>query len=92
MMFWVLALIWRQRSTLWLAATSLSVSFAVELSQTYHAPWIDAIRSTRIGALALGSDFLWSDLACYAVGVSLAAGVDALLAGRNTTPDAVSRS
>jgi hypothetical protein len=36
-----------------------------------HGPWIDLIRRTMLGGLALGYGFLWSDLACYAVGVGL---------------------
>jgi hypothetical protein len=47
------------------------------VSQLHHAPWIDAIRNTRPGALVLGYGFLWSDLACYVAGVAIAAGVEA---------------
>jgi len=46
------------------------------VSQLYHAPWLDAVRATRPGALALGQGFLWSDLACYAAGVGAAALID----------------
>ena len=53
------------------AAIALVVSCLVELSQLYHAPWIDGIRATKLGGLVLGFGFLWSDLACYAVGVGL---------------------
>lgn len=52
---------------------SLILVFAVEVSQLYHAPWIDGIRSTTLGGLVLGFGFLWSDLVCYLVGI--AAGV-----------------
>ena len=38
-------------------------------SVLYHTPWIDSIRQTTLGGLILGFGFLWSDLACYAVGV-----------------------
>lgn len=62
--------------TLRVAAAALAVSFAVEVSQLYHAPWIDSVRATRLGALVLGYGFLWSDLVCYTVGVGLAAGVE----------------
>jgi hypothetical protein len=48
-------------------------SLAVELGQLYRAPWIDAVRRTTLGALALGQGFLWSDLVCYGAGI--AAGV-----------------
>ena len=46
---------------------------AIEFSQLYHAPWIDAIRHTTLGGLVLGFDFLWSDLLCYAAGIALGA-------------------
>jgi Flp pilus assembly protein TadB len=61
------------RASTWVVAVlALSVSVAVELSQLYHAPWIDSMRSTTVGGLLLGYGFLWSDLACYAAGVGLA--------------------
>jgi Protein of unknown function (DUF2809) len=40
----------------------------VEVGQLYHAPWIDSIRRTTLGRPILGFDFVWSDLACYALG------------------------
>lgn len=49
---------------------SLAFCFAVEFSQLYHAPWIDSLRNTRLGALALGSTFNAPDLIAYAVGVA----------------------
>ena len=49
----------------------MSFSVLVEVSQLFHAPWIDSIRRTTLGGLVLGFDFVWSDLACYAVGVGL---------------------
>lgn len=83
MVFWILALGWRRASTGGLAGGAIAIAFAVECSQLYHAAWIDSIRLTRIGAVVLGSDFLLSDLVCYAVGVGIAAVLDALIAGRN---------
>jgi len=58
-------------STRTIAMLALAFSVAVELSQLYHAPWIDSIRHTTIGGLILGFGFLWSDLACYSLGVGL---------------------
>lgn len=66
------------------AATALVMSYAVEVSQLYHAAWIDAIRNTRLGALALGFGFLWSDIACYTVGVALCVAVEGAVYGRST--------
>jgi hypothetical protein len=83
MVFWILALIWRRAGTSRLAAATIVIAVAVECSQLYHSAWIDAIRLTPVGALVLGSDFLWSDLACYAVGTGVAAGLDAWITGRN---------
>ena len=42
----------------------------IELSQLWQAPWLQALRHTTLGALVLGQGFLWSDLACYAVGIA----------------------
>jgi hypothetical protein len=61
------------------AVLAMALSSAVEVSQLYHAPWIDSIRHTTMGGLVLGFGFLWSDLACYAVGVGL--GVSAEVVG-----------
>lgn len=56
-----------------LAAIALGFAWLVEFSQLYHAPWIDAIRSLRIGRLVLGSTFNWPDLPAYLVGVAIGA-------------------
>jgi hypothetical protein len=63
-------------SSLRIGAVALLVSYSVEVSQLYHAPWIDAIRRTQLGGLTLGFGFLWSDLACYTVGIGLGLVVD----------------
>jgi Protein of unknown function (DUF2809) len=69
-------------SVLRAAVAALGISFAVELSQLIHVPWLDALRAHRFGALLLGRGFLASDLLCYTVGTSLAAGLDLWLSGR----------
>lgn len=51
---------------------ALAFAFAIEISQLYHAPWIDSVRATRLGGLVLGFGFLWSDLVCYSAGICLA--------------------
>jgi hypothetical protein len=87
MVFWIAALLFPRARTRTLATIALGVSFAVELSQLYHAPWIDQLRSTRLGALALGHGFLWSDLLCYAAGVLAATIVDAAVKRKNIDAD-----
>ena len=60
------------RASTWrVALLAMSFSVLIEMSQLYHAPWIDSIRHTTLGGLILGFDFVWSDLACYAVGVGI---------------------
>jgi len=77
--FWALALflliglLMRTASTRSVAILAMALSVLVEVSQVYHAPWIDSIRRTTLGGLILGYGFLWSDLACYALGVGLGA-------------------
>ncbi len=53
------------------AVAALLFSFGIEISQLYHAPWIDRIRHTTLGGLVLGYGFLWSDLLCYATGITI---------------------
>jgi hypothetical protein len=77
MVFVGLGVLFTRWSTGRVAAAALAFSCLDEISQLYHAPWIDAIRATTPGALVLGYGFLWSDLACYTVGVALAAAVEA---------------
>ena len=48
---------------------ALGICFAVELSQLYHTPALDAARRTSIGELTLGSGFDPRDLLSYALGV-----------------------
>lgn len=90
MVAWLLALALPRARTAHLAAGALLVATLVELSQLYRAPWLDAIRATRPGALALGQGFLWSDLACYAAGAGVAAALDAALRARGAGHTATS--
>ncbi len=80
MVFLILALVFRRQPTSILAVVALTTAFLVEFSQLSRPNWLLAVRGTRLGALALGSDFIWSDLLCYAVGVGLGVAVDTVLA------------
>jgi hypothetical protein len=48
---------------------ALALCWAVEASQLYHAPAVDALRNTTVGHLVLGNDFEARDLAAYALGI-----------------------
>lgn len=69
MLFLLISSVFASRSSLVRAAVSLVIAIAVEVSQLYHASWIDSIRQTTLGGLVLGFGFLWTDLICYMAGV-----------------------
>jgi len=69
MIFLMFGFIFRRKDSRWIAIMALAFSYGIELSQLYHAPWIDALRANKLGGLILGFGFLWSDLICYTVGI-----------------------
>jgi hypothetical protein len=77
--------LWPRWPTRRVAPVAAAFSAAIELSQLYQSPWINALRRNRIGALALGHGFLWSDLLCYAAGVILGVLLDRRVAFRDNT-------
>jgi hypothetical protein len=80
-LFLFLGLLLPRMATGGVAALALAGSLLVEVSQLYHAPWIDSVRRTTIGGLILGFGFLWSDLACYAAGVGLGVALEWMTLG-----------
>nr|WP_246357714.1 DUF2809 domain-containing protein [Pyxidicoccus fallax] len=74
------------RPVLHVAAAALAFSFAVEFSQLYQAPWLNAVRGTLPGRLVLGAGFLWSDLVCYSAGVLAGLGLSIALRLRAAKP------
>ncbi|MGI9901813.1 DUF2809 domain-containing protein [Bacillus velezensis] len=73
MIFTGFGLLFRHIRTETAAFLSLSFCCLIECSQLYHAPWIDAIRSSTFGGLILGWQFVWSDIFAYPLGVCAAA-------------------
>lgn len=71
MMFFLIKFLLIQLQYWKVALISLSICYFIEIGQLYHAPWINEIRSTTLGALVLGSGFLWSDMIAYTVGVGI---------------------
>ena len=70
MVFWLAGFVARRAKTATVAVAALTFCYAIEASQLYQAPWINAVRDTIPGALVLGHGFLWSDIVCYTVGVA----------------------
>jgi hypothetical protein len=76
MVFFWFGLLFPRSPTSAVAMLAIGFSSTVEFSQLYHAPWIDAWRSTLPGRLILGSTFNWFDIPDYALGVAIGAGVE----------------
>jgi hypothetical protein len=80
------------RSVWYSAGVATAFSFAIEFSQLYHAPWIDAIRRTTLGHLTLGDVFNWPDFGSYVMGIAGGVSLDCLC-GRfwKSAPSAMSQ-
>ena len=48
---------------------SLTCAIVIEFSQLIHISWLDHFRQSTLGALLLGSGFIWSDILCYLIGI-----------------------
>ena len=81
MAFLVIGFMFPRWSIARVAVAALLLSYADEISQLYHARWIDQVRANWLGGLLLGFGFLWSDILCYTVGVALAAAAEAAVYG-----------
>ncbi|MVM30551.1 DUF2809 domain-containing protein [Spirosoma sp. HMF4905] len=71
MVYFGFATLFNHRSARTIGLATLLFSFGIEISQLYHALWIDNLRATRLGGLVLGFTFVWSDLVCYSIGVGI---------------------
>ncbi|WP_246079360.1 DUF2809 domain-containing protein [Paenibacillus piri] len=76
MVYFGFRFLFTSKSLAWAAAGSLLFSFGIEFSQLYQAEWIVKLRHTLLGALIIGRGFLTLDLIRYALGVTIAFGVD----------------
>ncbi|NOT35527.1 MAG: DUF2809 domain-containing protein [Candidatus Eisenbacteria bacterium] len=66
------------------SAVAFAICVGVELSQLLRTPELDALRSTPVGQLVLGSGFDARDLVAYAVGVLGAVGLELAVHSRQT--------
>ncbi|WP_443662325.1 ribosomal maturation YjgA family protein [Clostridium sp.] len=69
MIFIVLGFVFREMETNIVAIIGISFCYIIEISQLYHASFIDNIRKTTLGGLVLGYVFSWSDFLGYAIGI-----------------------
>ena len=82
MVFLALTVLFPRDGMVPLALLALGIAWSVEFLQLNHGAWIEAVRSTRLGRLALGTTFNLPDLIAYAAGIALGAMVDLGRPGR----------
>jgi hypothetical protein len=70
-----------------IALGAVCFAWSVEFLQLYHAPWIDGIRSTRLGRLVLGTSFNSPDLIAYFIGIAVGALADSFYHNENEEAD-----
>jgi hypothetical protein len=85
MMVWWMGVLWPVMSSRRRGGLALGICVAVECSQRYHTPSLDALRATTAGRLVLGSDFDARDLAAYAIGVGVAVLLDRIAYRANSS-------
>lgn len=85
MVYWGAAVLFFNRTYRAPFLFALLFSFGIEFSQFSHAAWLMNLRATRLGALVLGHGFLFSDLICYSVGITIALFVDYHVVRRYTS-------
>jgi hypothetical protein len=71
LVYLLIAFVWRRQAAWRIALATMLISIAVECSQLFHPPWLDAIRRTTLGGLVLGWGFAWGDFVAYALGVAI---------------------
>jgi hypothetical protein len=79
MVFFGIAFLYTRWAVRAVALAAFLFAVGIELSQLYHAPWIDGLRASRLGGLVLGFGFLWSDILCYGVGIACGVLIDVVL-------------
>lgn len=82
MIYLGVAFIFKKKKIKIVAVLGLSFCYLIEISQLYHATWIDNIRKTTLGGLILGYVFLWSDLVAYSMGITVGLLIDLLIIKR----------
>ena len=71
----------RRKLTTRIAVGVLLVTCVLESLQLWHRPWLQAIRSTFLGASLLGTSFSWWDFPAYVVGAAGMGGARGMATG-----------
>ena len=78
MVYFLVAMAAPRESRLSIALISAAIAVGVELFRLIHAPWLDALRLTLLGALLLGRIFSAWNMLAYGVGIIFAVGLDGM--------------
>lgn len=81
--FGLFALLAPVAHTLTLGLAAFAFAAAIEAAQALDWPWLQALRSHRLGALLLGQGFQLADLVAYALGAALACVADVTFRARS---------
>ena len=79
MVYWLAAVLFPARPIRFLFGLSALYALGIECAKLVRQPWLVAARATAFGHLVFGSVFSWIDLLDYALGLLLAALLDARL-------------
>jgi hypothetical protein len=79
MIYFILRFFYLHGSILKITLISLIISYAIEFSQLYKAPWIDSLRHTFLGRMILGETFFFGDLVSYTAGILIGIAIELLL-------------
>ncbi|AUZ25999.1 hypothetical protein C1T28_04780 [Bacillus subtilis] len=79
MIFTGCGFLFQKMKTMKTCLISLFFCYFIEISQLYHAEWIDRIRDTSLGGLVLGYGCLWSDIEAYTIGIAACAAIELLV-------------
>lgn len=86
MVFLILGTILKSLKTVKLAISAVIFATLIEFSQLIQNSWLNALRRNKIGGLLLGRGFLWSDLFCYIIGISIAVIIEIVIINRKVNP------
>jgi hypothetical protein len=67
---------------IWVAVWVFLATAFLEILQLWHPPFLEAIRSTLMGRLLLGTTFVFSDFIYYAIGCILSGWIFTVLKSR----------
>ena len=79
MIYFILRFFYPESSVRKITLISVVISYAIEFSQLYKAPWIDNMRHTFLGRMILGETFFWGDLVSYTAGILIGIAIDGIL-------------